>query len=91
MIPLFHVPTAHHFHRKTRKRFRTTAPQNTVAPVQQDTADTTPQENAENPDQIDLLANGYDPFKEFIDSAEDHNDKKSEEQSAVSAFPQNNE
>ena len=45
----------------------------------------------ENPDQIDLLANGYDPFKEFIDSAEDHNDKKSEEQSAVSAFPQNNE
>ena len=70
---------------------RTTAPQNTVAPVQQDTADTTPQENAENPDQIDLLANGYDPFKEFIDSAEDHNDKKSEEQSAVSAFPQNNE
>ena len=70
---------------------RTTAPQNTVDPVQQDTADTTPQENAENPDQIDLLANGYDPFKEFIDSAEDHNDKKSEEQSAVSAFPQNNE
>lgn len=70
---------------------RTAAPQNTVDPVQQDTADTTPQENAENPDQIDLLANGYDPFKEFIDSAEDHNDKKSEEQSAVSAFPQNNE
>lgn len=70
---------------------RATAPQNTVDPVQQDTADTTPQENAENPDQIDLLANGYDPFKEFIDSAEDHNDKKSEEQSAVSAFPQNNE
>lgn len=70
---------------------RTTAPQNTVDSVQQDTADTTPQENAENPDQIDLLANGYDPFKEFIDSAEDHNDKKSEEQSAVSAFPQNNE
>ena len=70
---------------------RTTAPQNTVDPVQQDTADTTPQENAKNPDQIDLLANGYDPFKEFIDSAEDHNDKKSEEQSAVSAFPQNNE
>lgn len=70
---------------------RTTAPQNTVDPVQQDTADTTPQENAENPDQIDLLANGYDPFKEFIDSAEDHNNKKSEEQSAVSAFPQNNE
>lgn len=70
---------------------RTTAPQNTVDPVQQDTADTTPQENAGNPDQIDLLANGYDPFKEFIDSAEDHNDKKSEEQSAVSAFPQNNE
>lgn len=69
---------------------RTTAPQNTVDPVQQDTADTTPQENAENLDQIDLLANGYDPFKEFIDSAEDHNDKKSEEQSAVSAFPQNN-
>lgn len=70
---------------------RTAVPQNTVDPVQQDTADTTPQENAENPDQIDLLANGYDPFKEFIDSAEDHNDKKSEEQSAVSAFPQNNE
>lgn len=70
---------------------RTTAPQNTVDPVQQDTADTTPRENAENPDQIDLLANGYDPFKEFADSAEDRNDKKSEEQSAVSAFPQNNE
>lgn len=78
---------------------RTTAPQNTVtpvqqdtvAPVQQDTADTSPQENAENLDQIDLLANGYDPFKEFADSAEDRNDKESEEQSAVSAFPQNNE
>ncbi|KAB7366402.1 hypothetical protein GBB52_09260, partial [Bifidobacterium longum] len=70
---------------------RTTAPQNTVDPVQQDTADTTPQENAENLDQIDLLANGYDPFKEFADSAEDCNDKESEEQSAVSAFPQNNE
>lgn len=78
---------------------RTTAPQNTVAPVQQDTvdpvqqdtADTTPQENAENLDQIDLLANGYDPFKEFADSAEDRNDKESEEQSTVSAFPQNNE
>ena len=70
---------------------RTTAPQNTVEPVQQDTADTTPQENTENLDQIDLLANGYDPFKEFADSAEDCNDKKSEEQSAVSAFPQNNE
>lgn len=69
---------------------RTTAPQNTVDPVQQDTADTTPQENAENLDQIDLLANGYDPFKEFADSAEDCNDKESEEQSAVSAFPQNN-
>lgn len=78
---------------------RTTAPQNTVDPVQQDTvdpvqqdtADTTPQENAENLDQIDLLANGYDPFKEFADSAEDRNDKESEEQSTVSAFPQNNE
>lgn len=70
---------------------RTTAPQNTVEPVQQDTADTTPQENTENLDQIDLLANGYDPFKEFADSAEDCNDKKSEEQSTVSAFPQNNE
>lgn len=70
---------------------RTTVPQNTVEPVQQDTADTTPQENAENLDQIDLLANGYDPFKEFADSAEDRNDKKSEEQSTVSAFPQNNE
>lgn len=70
---------------------RTTVPQNTVEPVQQDTADTTPQENAENLDQIDLLANGYDPFEEFADSAEDCNDKKSEEQSTVSAFPQNNE
>lgn len=70
---------------------RTTDPQNTVDPVQQDTADTTPQENAEKLDQIDLLANGYDPFKEFADSAEDCNDKKSEEQSTVSAFPQNNE
>lgn len=68
-----------------------TIPHSTEHTVQQDTADTTPQENAENPDQIDLLANGYDPFKEFIDSAEDHNDKNSEEQSAVSAFPQNNE
>lgn len=65
--------------------------QDTVVPVQQDTADTSPQENAENLDQIDLLANGYDPFKEFADSAEDRNDKESEEQSAVSAFPQNNE
>lgn len=73
------------------RSIRTTNPQSTVAPVQQDTADTAPQENAENLNQIDLLANDYDPFKEFIDSSEDQKDEESEEQSPVPAFSQNSE